>query len=242
MTVTTAAGPDAGAHRGDRQGGITFIEIVVALVVIALALGIAVAAMRLLVHSGERGARLIARHDILSRGIDVLRHDIERIERATWKRGDAREVIFHGDAGRLIFLAVEPPFPAEAGPYFIAYAIRQGRDGATLTRERAPFQSSVVDLQQVRTEDSVAVIEGPYRMRFLYLARNDAEGRWLAQWSDPADLPGLVALEISNLAGGAATPLLVFRPAVDAERTCVRDNGSCNAAGSDAPTGRGGGN
>jgi general secretion pathway protein J len=159
------------------------------------------------------------------------------------KRGDTRILLFHGDAARLTFVAVEPPFPSEPGPYFIAYAVRQGRDGATLTRERAPFQPSAVDLLRLRAEDSAAVIEGPYRMRFLYLERSGGRERWLTQWSDPLELPRLIALEVTGLAdGGAALPLLTFRPRIDAERSCVKDGGWCSVAAPDAESLPGGGN
>ena len=55
------------------QSGVTLVEIVVALAVVALTLGIAAGGLRLLGRSGERGAEVIARHDVLSRGLDVLR-------------------------------------------------------------------------------------------------------------------------------------------------------------------------
>ncbi|MBO0767010.1 MAG: prepilin-type N-terminal cleavage/methylation domain-containing protein [Hyphomicrobiaceae bacterium] len=220
---------DVGRRRGNRQSGFTLIEIVVAMVVTVLTLGLAAGAFRLLSHSGERGDRLLARHDSLARGIDVLRRDIERLERVTTQRDDGRALVFLGDSSHLTFVAVEPPFPTEPGPYFIAYAIRQGRDGATLTRERAPFQRSAIDLSRLRTGDSAAVIEGPYAMRFLYLERTKGRERWLTQWTDPVDPPSLIGLEITGVADGATVlPLLTFRPRIDAEAGCVRERGACN--------------
>jgi general secretion pathway protein J len=216
--------------RGNGQSGVSLVEIVVALAVIALTLALAAAGMRLLAHSGERGARLVARHDILSRGIDVLRRDIERLERAVWKRGDTTELVFHADATRLTFVAIEPPFPSQAGAYFIIYTVQRRPGGDVLTRERAPFNASTADILNLPTQDSVVLIEGPYRVRFLYLDHKDDGERWLAQWSDRYRLPSLVALEVTDLAG-AAMPPIVFRPRIDAERSCVKDSGgSCTIA------------
>ncbi len=223
MTMRGAISPGGG------QSGVTLIEIVVALAVVALTLGIAAGGLRLLGRSGERGAAVVARHEGLSRGIDVLRRDIERLERVVWKRGDTPELVFHGDAARLAFVAIEPSFPTEAGPYFLIYAVQQRRDGAVLTRERAPYRTSVPDIRRLAGSDSVAVIEGPYRLRFLYLERREGRQRWLPQWSDPHRLPELVSLEVSGLTEGRAPmPPLVFRPRVDAERSCVKeDDGAC---------------
>jgi prepilin-type N-terminal cleavage/methylation domain-containing protein len=210
---------------GDGQSGVTLVEIIVALAVIALTLAIAASGFRLLARSGDRGAQVIARHDVLSRGIDVLRRDIERLERAVWKRGDKPEFVFHGDATSLIFVVVEPPFPSEAGPYFIVYAVLQQGDGAVLTRSRAPFDTSVADIQRLPTEDAVAVIEGRYQLRFRYLDRKDGQARWLSQWPDRHSLPELIRLDV--IEGSGPMPPILFRPRVDAERSCVKDGSSC---------------
>jgi prepilin-type N-terminal cleavage/methylation domain-containing protein len=222
---------------GGGQSGVTLVEIVVALAVVALTLGIAASGLRLLGRTGQRGAEVVARHDVLSRGIDVLRRDIERLERVVWKRDDTPELAFHGDAGRLVFVAVEPSFPTEAGPYFLIYAVQQRRDGAVLTRARAPYRTSVPDIRRLAGRDSVAVIEGPYRLRFLFLERKEGRQRWLPQWSDPQRLPELVSLEISGLTEGSAPmPPLVFRPRVDAARHCVKeDDGACTAGSGGVP-------
>ena len=214
---------------GDGQSGVTLVEIVVALAVVALTLGIAAGGLRLLGRSGARGAEVMARHDVLSRGLDVLRRDIERLERVVWKRGDTPELVFSGDAARLAFVAVEPAFPTEAGPYFLVYAVQQRHDGAVLARARAPYRTSIPDIRRLAGSESVAVIEGPYRLRFLYLERRDGRQRWLPQWSDPHRLPELISLEVSGLTEGSAPmPPLVFRPRVDAERSCIKeDDGGC---------------
>jgi prepilin-type N-terminal cleavage/methylation domain-containing protein len=210
-----------------RESGVTLIELVVALAVVALTLAIALNGLILLARSGDRGAQVVARHDALSRGTDVLRHDIERLERAVWKRGDNAEFVFRGDATGMTFVVVEPPFPTDAGPYFVVYAIQQRRDGAALTRARTPFRASATDIQRASAEEDVPVIEGRYRLRFLYLERKEGREQWLAQWTDRYRLPDLVSLEVSGLDGrGAALPI-VFRPKIEAERGCVKEEGVC---------------
>jgi len=214
---------------GDGQAGATLVEMLAALAVVALTLVTAASGLRLLASSGDRGAQLVARHDMFSRGTAVLRRDVERLERVVWKRGQNTEFAFHAEATNLTFIVIEPPFPSEPGPYFVVYAILQRPDGDVLTRGRAPFDVSTADIQRLHTEDLVAVLEGPYRFRFGYLARNEGRERWVSQWSDPHRLPDLISLEVLDRAeGGRPMQPIIFRPRIDAERTCVKETGiSC---------------
>lgn len=211
----------------DGQAGATLVELLAALAVIALTLAIAANALSMLARSGDRGTQVIARHDMLSRGIDVLRRDIERLERVVGKRGDNPEFVFHADATNLTLVVVEPPYPTEAGLHFVVYSILQRRDGSVLTRGRARFEASTADIRRLRTEDHVAVLEGPYRFRFAYLERREGRERWVSEWPDRHSLPGLISLEIADLTGGSR-PMqpIIFRPRIDAERGCVKEGGS----------------
>ena len=212
---------------GAGQAGVTLIELVAALVVLALTFAIAGTGLRFLARSGDRGIALIARHDMLSRGIDALRHDIERLERVVWKRGRNNEFAFSGDSKGLTFVGVEPPFPTRAAPFFLVYSIQQRNDGSTLVRGRAPFDAGAKDINRLGTEDEVTVLEGPYTFRFSYYERKEGRERWVPRWTERDRLPELIRLEIGGLGakGGSMQPI-VFRPRVDAEQNCVKEDAS----------------
>lgn len=201
------------------EAGVTLIELLAALVVVALTFAVAGTSFRLLARSGDRGTELIARHDMLSRGIDAMRHDIERLERVTWKPGRNSEFVFSGDSKGFTFVGVEPPFPTRAAPFFLMYAIQQGKDWSTLARSRAPFDAGAKDLQRVRGEDEVTVLEGPYRFQLSYFERKEGRERWVPRWSERDRLPDMIRLEIGG--AGAIAPV-VFRPRVDAELACIK--------------------
>jgi general secretion pathway protein J len=162
----------------------------------------------------------------------VLRRDVERIERVVWKRGPKAEFAFHADATNMTFIVIEPPFPSEAGPYFVVYAILQRPGGDVLTRGRAPFDPSTADMQRLPTQDLVTVLEGPYRFRFGYFDRKEGRERWVSQWSDPYRLPDLISLEVlGRVEGGRPMQPIIFRPRIDAESTCVKEQSiSCTIA------------
>jgi general secretion pathway protein J len=211
----------------DRQSGATLIELVAALVVLALTLAIAGTGLRFLARSSDRGTQLIGRHDMLSRGLDALRGDIQRMERVAWKRGRNTEFAFSGDSRGLTFVGIEPPYPTQAAPFFVSYSIQQKGDWGSLVRARAPFDAGAKDINSLRGEDDVVVLEGPYTFRFAYYERKDGRERWVARWTERDRLPELIRLEIGGL-GGASVQPVVFRPRVDAEPGCIKEGaGAC---------------
>lgn len=208
---------------GAAEAGVTLIELVAALVVVALTFAVAGSSFRFLARSGDRGTELIARHDMLSRGIDAMRHDIERLERVAWKRGRNSEFVFSGDSKGFTFVGVEPPFPTQAAPFFLLYTIQQGKDWSTLARSRAPFDAGAKDLQKLRGEDEVTVLEGPYRFQFSYYERKEGRDHWVPRWTERDRLPDMIRLEIGG--AGSIAPI-VFRPRVDAEHSCIKQSGT----------------
>jgi general secretion pathway protein J len=211
----------------DGQSGATLIELVAALVVLALTFAIAGSGLRFLARSSDRGTELIARHDMLSRGLDALRRDIERLERVAWKRGRNTEFAFSGDSRGLTFVGIEPPYPTQAAPFFLIYSILQKSDGSTLVRARALFDAGAKDINALRGEDEVVVLEGPYTFRFSYFERKEGRERWVPRWTERDRLHELIRLEIGGLGGGAVQPI-VFRPRVDAEQACIKEGtGAC---------------
>ena len=211
------------------QAGVTLIELVAALVVLALTFAIAGTGLRFLARSSDRGTELIARHDMLSRGLDAMRRDIERLERVVWKRGRNNEFAFSGDSKGLTFVGIEPPYPTQAAPFFLIYSILQKSDWGKLVRGRAPFDAGAKDVNRLRGEDEVTVLEGPYTFRFSYYERKEGRERWVPRWTERDRLPELIRLEILGLgAGGGSMQPIVFRPRIDAEQACVKeDAGAC---------------
>jgi general secretion pathway protein J len=205
-----------------RQAGITLVELVVALAVVSLTLAAAVTAMRLLGRSSDRGARHIAQQEMLSRGIDALRRDIERLQRVVRHHDGNSEFAFYGDDKSLIFVVVEPPVPSAAGPYFIQYTIEQGDAAGALVRSRTPYDAAAKDLRRLASQDDVTVLEGPYSFRFSYSEFGEGRQRWLARWQNPARIPELIRLEILSRQNGLELSPLIFRPRADAEQGCIR--------------------
>jgi prepilin-type N-terminal cleavage/methylation domain-containing protein len=217
-----------GPQSAGGQAGVTLIELVAALVVLALTFAIAGAGLRFLARSSDRGTELIGRHDMLSRGLDALRRDIEGLQRVVWKRGRNNEFAFSGDGKRLVFVAIEPPYPTQAAPFFLIYSIVQRSDWGTLVRARVPFDAGAKDIDGLRGEDEVSVLEGPFTLGFSYYERKEGRERWVPRWTERDRVPELIRLEIVSLGAGGSLQPIVLRPRIDAEQDCIKEGaGAC---------------
>ena len=63
-------------------------------------------------------------------------------------------------------------------------------------RARAPFDAGAKDINALRGEDEVVVLEGPYTFRFSYYERKEGRERWVPRWTERDRLPELIRLEI----------------------------------------------
>ena len=142
---------------------------------------------------------------MLSRGLDALRRDIEGLQRVVWKRGRNNEFVFSGDSKGLTFVAIEPPYPTQAAPFFLIYSIVQRSDWGTLVRARVPFDAGAKDIDGLRGEDEVTVLEGPFTLGFSYYERKEGRERWVPRWTERDRVPELIRLEIVSLGAGRLT-------------------------------------
>ena len=217
--------PDISAPAA-RQSGMTLVELLVALVVIAMTFAMAAGALRVLAQSGGIGTELIGRHDMFSRGIDALRRDVERFERiALGKQSADPQLEFAGNERAMAFVVVEPPFPSHAGLFLVRYTIIERDRSEFVVRSRSRY---IVGSQMPasRAVDEVNVLEGPYRFSFSYLERREGNERWVRRWTEKTTLPVLVKLDVVDWeTGTAALPPILLRPRVEAEQGCSKPGG-----------------
>jgi general secretion pathway protein J len=213
----------AAGRRADH--GFTLIEMVVALVVLATALILAATAFRVLSGSAMIGARAIERTEMLARGFDALRQDLNRLERVVIPGNGAPKYDFEGTASRLSFVLTEPSFPTAAGSYRITYTIQRSGVRARLSRQREPYDPGRTrdDGRLPRHDEyDVVLIDGPFDLSFSYFSSSGQEGNWDSSWRQARRLPLLVRLNIGQK-DGARTRIspLVAGLRIDAEAGCI---------------------
>ena len=143
-----------------RQSGFTLIETVVALTMLAVILSLATVGLRALGTSASRGARTIDRNDMMARGLDVVRTDLERIERLVRVEGKVAQFTFTGDAVAIEAIVLEPPYPGEGGLFRLTYAVAKVGGVTRLVRARVPYR------------DDGAAASRPSEVHSIYASRS----------------------------------------------------------------------
>ncbi len=211
------------------EAGFTLLELLAAIAVMAIMLGAASSALRLLSNAAIRGATQTDRLDMIARGLAAVRNDIAGMRRVTITDKDKRRFVFTGEARTMQFVLIEPSSPREPGSYLVTYRVRSSGGQTQLVRSREPFESGRRKRDRDHGDPSeVVVIDGPYRVAFSYLARTTRGTEWAAKWTDERSMPELVRLQITPTeANVPAVADLVVYPRIDAEMACIAGKQPC---------------
>ncbi|WBQ10924.1 hypothetical protein L2D01_03875 [Hyphomonadaceae bacterium ML37] len=200
------------AHPGSTRAGLTLAELLVALFVSALALGICAEGVRraLTMHGAIERGRI--EREAVSAGLGAAR---ERLERAVPLTGpgpaadSSRLALFHGVADGLIFVAADPGYPSTAGLYEYRITVESADGLLTLTLTRRPL----LDVAGFNEDGSdretwpLAVIHSA--ARFAYAGPDLA---WREEWRDEPVLPALVRITMDGSIMIARLPAAPSQP------------------------------
>jgi general secretion pathway protein J len=218
--------------RSSREDGFTLIEVLVSLTLLGLILGLLGGGLRVLAKGWEANTQRIEALDMVSRAFDILQRDAAGLQRLANEAGGAPRYIFSGGPESLSFVALEPPYPSEAGPYFISYAIAANGADRDLIRSRAPYRQGMTVFPGATPANRVPLLEGPYRYRFEYARKGSGEPVWQSPWPDRDRLPDLIRLEITDADPRRSVVVpMVAAVRADAELTCIGEQVTlCSAA------------
>ena len=216
------------------QAGFTLIELLVSLTMLGIILALVTNALQVVSKGWDAHARQIEDLDMISRAADILQRDAGALQRVVSLPGKPNaRFIFTGDTNRLSFIALEPPYPTEPGPYFIDYSIVPDKNGFDLVRGRAPFEVGMSSYPGATTANRVPLLEGPYDYRFAYADRENGALKWYARWPFDQRLPALIRLDIANIRSRQpASRPIVAAVRADAELGCISaESGPCSIEG-----------
>ena len=185
--------------RTARQHGFTLLEILVAMTLLAMLMGLAVATLRAAVSATRSGERLIERtnetrtvHEFLRRQLShAMALPFERLEDS----GENR--MFVADGENLRFVAPMPGHLSRGGPHVQWLALSSDGKGTVLEFDHAQLNGyDPEDPKAGNERPPVLLLDGMQDARFEYrtLDENGELTDWSDTWEDPQRLPVMVRL------------------------------------------------
>lgn len=205
------------------HGGMTLIEVLVALAVLSLLAAGMIGTFRLGQRTFDRVTRMDRTHDDVGLVQQFLRNTLESaypFEPEPGKRAEATGI--EGTSTRLLVTAPGNAAGIDSGNRRFILDVTYERDGSrslTLSSEVDRNGAQDIESRQWRSEVLIPRIAG---VEWSYL---DAEGRnnWLAHWNERR-APALVRLRVQFPAGDIRRwPELVVAPRVTDDANCVFD-------------------
>lgn len=202
-------------RNGAAQQGFTLLEILAAMVLLALLMLGVYAGIRTATHTVHAGTLAVQRMDSLRAAQQFVRRELSQARALPWARDThGNAVYFIGTPDSIRFVAPLPGYLGKLGPQL--QTLQLVRDGKAM-RLQVSFAQLPPDGSTPRQLGKPQVLlRGIRAGRFTYLGwpTDTAASAWQADWPTMNSLPALVQIKL-RLAD-ASWPLLRVAPRVDA--------------------------
>ncbi|MGQ0674478.1 MAG: prepilin-type N-terminal cleavage/methylation domain-containing protein [Rhodospirillales bacterium] len=180
------------------QSGMTLIELVVALALLALIVGGLAAVLGAGVSASASVEARAQGDETLRVAQTTLRRYLGQARPVKWRAGAREQIGFVGEAQALGFTAVMPPWPGAGGLYRVRVAIEDRPGGKALVLRRAPTAGERMDYNLDAAADAAVLAEGVSALRWSYWGVEDGAraAAWRADWRGQRHLPRLVRLDL----------------------------------------------
>ncbi|MFZ1391860.1 MAG: prepilin-type N-terminal cleavage/methylation domain-containing protein [Dokdonella sp.] len=180
--------------------GFTLIEVMLAILLLAVLLAAAFGGIRSAVKGMGIGEALIDRTNRLRVAQEFLRHQLSRSLPLPFgqESGTGSNLLFEGENDFIRFVAPMPGYLSNGGAYVQTLELSNTRNGKQLLFGHAMLNG--FDLQKLRKEDSVPVVlmdqieSGKFEYRKL-----DDQGEledWSDDWDDPSMMPVMIRIRV----------------------------------------------
>lgn len=182
--------------------GFSIIEGLVALALTGLILsGVSILVAQWM-PGWNRGFHKAQQTDLYAVALDRIAADLTE---ARYVTGSARDnnMFFSGEAEAVTFVRPTLDPGAKPGLEVVRITTVADKAGVRIVRRQArfsPLPPGVLAAQGLAFASTGVLLRANARVAFSYA---DMEGRWRAQWDDPATLPARVRIELRDLATGA---------------------------------------
>ena len=182
-----------------RVMGFTLVELLLAITLMSILLGLTYSGLRAATRSSERGEELLAAGGEIRAAHQFVRRQLNQMLPLPFAIADDNEkirIVFVGDTRRVQYVAPMPGYLGTGGPQVQLLELARGDDGGVLQFSHALLQG--FEAQRLFDRDPVILLEGVDSAGFEFLGR-DEEGEltgWTSSWDQTGILPVAVRLDV----------------------------------------------
>jgi general secretion pathway protein J len=202
-----------------QHSGFTLLEVLVAVVIMAVIMTTAFGALRLGGRSWEAGVTRATDNERFRAVAGLMRRQVSQIIPMTWPDGTNKRIAFDGASEQLRFVSPAPQQHRQAGLF--EYGLSAQRDGpdTNLILSFIPFNPDSEAFQTPARDQQLLLVAGLQRVSFDYFGSpGDAAGRartstqppsWHQRWDTSAqNFPDLIRVRMDVNEGQQAWPEL----------------------------------
>ena len=183
-----------------RSAGFTLVELLLAITLMSILLGLTYSGLRAATRSSQRGELLLAAGGELRASHQFIRRQLNQmlpLPYAVTEDAEEFRIVFEGDAKHIQYVAPMPGYLGAGGPQVQLIEIVNADDGELLIQfSHALLQG--FEESRLMDRDPVVLLEGVSSAGFEFLTE-DEEGEligWTASWDQQNTLPIAVRLDL----------------------------------------------
>lgn len=184
-----------------RVAGFSLLEVLMALVLLAVLLAGAFSGIRAATKAMDSGERTIDRSNRLRITQEFLRHEISRTLPLVFghDKDSGANLVFQGERGFMRFVAPMPGYLSHGGAYVQSLELARGRNGLQLLFTHQILNGFDLEKRKSDEAEPVVLLDGIKGGHFEYRSY-DEEGKlgdWADEWEDLARTPLMVRIDIA---------------------------------------------
>ena len=206
----------------NKQSGFTLLEMLIAISLMTIMLGLLFSASRTLSGQTQSGIEQVQMNDDIRLVTQFVRRLISQASPIVMNQGSSHPVLFSGAKHQLGFVSTLPAHAGGNSLYWVELMLKENQ----LLMKYQPLLSVLKnrdDSQQLTLLNSVDSLDFSY----ADIDKNNAP-RWQPDWQKNNQLPPLISVTVAQQRGGDKYPIVVSLPA---QVTRMRDHLSVQRTG-----------
>jgi len=189
-----------GKTKGSRAAGFTLVELLLAITLMSILLGLTYTGLRAATRSSQRGELLLAAGGELRAAHQFIRRQLNQMLPLSYAETDdpkAERIVFEGDASHIKYVAPMPGYLGSGGPQVQVVELANDGDGGYVVQFSHALLQGFTE-ERLQDRDPVLLLEGVKSAEFAFLGK-DENGEltgWSNTWDQPEQLPVAVRFDV----------------------------------------------